>query len=239
MAPDRDGPTGRIKLGTESNGDFRNITISNCVFDHSRGLAVETVDGGHIEDVVINNIAMRDVTTAPIFLRLGARLRAPAGATPGSLRRVQISDIVVSDAEPKFGSIIAGLADQPIEDLKLKNITIQYRGGGTGKQAALEPPEKESSYPEPSMFGDIPAYGFFIRHVRGLQLENIKIEHVKEDKRPAFVCDDVKNVDLRNIKLQKTHGIPLFAVKNVEGFRIASSWPVVDTYLDRADRRRF
>ena len=81
-AVDRDGPTGRIKFGTESNGGFKNITISNCVFDRSRGLALETVDGGTIEDVTITNIAMRNICNASIFLRLGNRARGPAG-TPG------------------------------------------------------------------------------------------------------------------------------------------------------------
>src|SRR5262249_6166829 len=65
-APDRDGVTGRIKLGTESNGGFRNITISNCVFERSRGLAIETVDGGAVEDVIVTNLTMREVTTAPL-----------------------------------------------------------------------------------------------------------------------------------------------------------------------------
>src|ERR1043165_3269305 len=68
-APDRDGPTGRIKFGTESNGGFKNITITNCVFDRSRGLALETVDGGAIEDVTITNITMRDVSNSPLFIR--------------------------------------------------------------------------------------------------------------------------------------------------------------------------
>src|SRR5947209_3983912 len=74
-----DSPTGRIKFGTESNGGFKNITISNCVFDYSRGLALETVDGGLLEDVAITNITMRDVANSPIFLRLGRRLRGPQG----------------------------------------------------------------------------------------------------------------------------------------------------------------
>src|SRR5256886_12692564 len=78
-APDKDGPTGRIKLGTESNGGFKNITISNIVFDHCRGVALGTVHGGLLEDVTIDNITMRDVMDSPIFLRLGRRMRGPAG----------------------------------------------------------------------------------------------------------------------------------------------------------------
>ena len=83
QAPDRDGPTGRIKIGTESEGDFRNITISNVVFDRSRGLALESVDGAHIEDIAISNITMREVSNAPIFIRLGSRMRAPEGTRGG------------------------------------------------------------------------------------------------------------------------------------------------------------
>ena len=60
-------PTGRIKFGTESNGGFKNITVSNCVFDYCKGLALETVDGGLLEDVAIANITMRDIVNDPIF----------------------------------------------------------------------------------------------------------------------------------------------------------------------------
>ncbi len=108
-APDRDGPTGRVKLGTESNGGFKNITISNLVFDHCRGLALETVDGGLLENVTITNITMRDVTNSPLFLRLGKRMRGPAGTAIGHLRRVNISNIVAYNADARYASIIAGI----------------------------------------------------------------------------------------------------------------------------------
>ncbi len=77
-------PTGRIKLGTESNGGFQNVAISNCVFDYCRGLALETVDGALLEDVTISNITMRDVVNDPIFLRLGSRMRGPKEAAVGA-----------------------------------------------------------------------------------------------------------------------------------------------------------
>ena len=73
----RGGPTGRIKFGTEANGGFKNITIANCVFEYCCGLALEEVDGGWMEDVTITNLTMRDIVNAPIFIRLGARLRGP------------------------------------------------------------------------------------------------------------------------------------------------------------------
>ena len=90
FSPDRDRVTGRIKIGTESSGDFRRIRIADCTFERSRGLALETVDGGLVEEVVCENLRLDDVTTAPIFLRVGARLRGPEGITPGGMRNVVI-----------------------------------------------------------------------------------------------------------------------------------------------------
>src|SRR6185436_1548313 len=117
--------TGRIKFGTESNGGFKNITISNCVFDYSRGLALEAVDGALLEDVAINNITMRDISNSPIFMRLGFRGRGPKDKTTvGALRRIIISNVVVYNADPKYSSIISGIPGHSIEDVSLSHIRI-------------------------------------------------------------------------------------------------------------------
>lgn len=129
QAPDRDGPTGRIKFGTESNGGFKNISISNCVFDHCRGIALETVDGAIIEDIVIDNITMRDIVNSPIYIRLGNRARGPKELPVSVVRRVKLSNITVKDADCRYASIIFGLDGHPIEDVSLSNIHIQYKGG--------------------------------------------------------------------------------------------------------------
>jgi polygalacturonase len=217
-APDKWGPTGRIKFGTESEGGFRNVTISNIVFDHCRGLALETVDGGLLEDMTITNLVMRDIVNSPVFLRLGARMRAPAGVPIGALRRVTISNVRVYNSAPLYGSIISGMPGYDVEDVKLSDIRIYYAGGGTKEQAALVPPENEKGYPEPSMFGEIPAYGFFVRHMKGLQMDNVEVSFLKEDLRPAFVLDDVKGVEFNNVKAQAAPGVPSFVLKNVEKF---------------------
>ncbi len=226
--------TGRIKFGTESNGGFKNITISNCVFDYCRGLALESVDGGLLEDVTIDNITMRDITNAPIFLRLGSRVRGPQETTTvGQLRRIIISNVVVYNASPRYGSIISGIPGHDIEDLKLSNIRIYYQGGGTKEQAALEPPEKENDYPEPNMFGEIPAYGFFIRHVKGIEMNNVEVSFMKEDLRPAFRLSEVKGADFQHVKAQGLPAVPIFALKNVENFSTHECRPVADTRLER------
>ena len=233
-------PTGRIKFGTESNGGFKNITVSNCVFDYSRGLALESVDGALLEDVTITNITMRDISNSPIFLRLGNRARGPKEKTTvGALRRVIISNIVVYNADPKQASIISGIPGHPIEDVRLSNIRIYSQGGGTKEQAALDPPEKEDAYPEPTMFGELPAYGFFIRHVKALQINDVEVSYIKEDARPPFVMNDVKGADFFRLRAQHGANVPTFALKEVEGFSVQQSWPLPDTRLERVDAKRF
>ncbi|MGA7241502.1 MAG: glycosyl hydrolase family 28-related protein [Bryobacteraceae bacterium] len=238
-APDRDGPTGRIKIGTESEGDFRNIAISNIVFDTSRGLALESVDGSHIEDVTVSNITMRDVSNAPIFIRLGSRLRAPEGTAVGSVKRISISNVTAYNADPRYGSIISGIPGHDIEDVKLSGIRLVYRGGLSLDDAAKQPtdvvntfffrgaggvpprqpydtPEREKEYPEPSMFGILPAYGFFIRHAKGIELNNVAVAYIKEDHRPAFVLDSVDGVEFENGKAAKADGAKALIMLNVK-----------------------
>jgi polygalacturonase len=193
--------TGRIKLGTESNGGFKNITISNCVFDGCQGLALESVDGALIEDVTITNITMRDIVSSPIFMRLGSRLRGPAESTKtGTLERVIISNIVCSNAASHLGCIISGVPGFEIRDVKLHHIFIQHRGGGTKEQAAIQPAEDENKYPEPNMFGDMPSQGFYLRHVKNIELSEVEIVSMAEDVRPAFVMQNVDGADFFHVK---------------------------------------
>lgn len=239
LAPDRDRVTGRIKFGTESNGGFKNITISNINFVHCRGLAIETVDGGWIEDISITNITMRDITTAPIFIRLGARQRAPDGMPIGGIRRVNISNVVVSDADHQYASIIAGLPGHDIEDVKLSNITIRYKGGGTKADAAREVPENEKSYPEPSMFGVIPAYGFYVRHAKGITFDNVDVSFEQTDERPAFVLDDVKDAAFYRTRARLAPEAKMFVLRNVTNFSSLHSPNVSDINIDRADKKSY
>jgi polygalacturonase len=239
QAPDHRGPTGRIKLGTESNGGFKNVTISNCVFVRSRGLALETVDGGLLEDVTISNITMRDIVSAPIFIRLGARMRAPEGAPVGTIKRVMISNINVWNAEPRYAAMITGLPGHDIEGLTLSNIKIHYQGGGTKEQAALEPPELEKDYPDPDLFGITPAYGFYVRHVKGLEMNGVEVTYEKDEVRPAFQFVDVKGADLIDVNAMHATGVPAFVLKDVTDFGVRLSRTVPDTKVENARAKVF
>jgi polygalacturonase len=231
--------TGRIKFGTESNGGFKNITISNCLFDYSRGLALELVDGGDLEDVTITNLTMRDITNAPIYLRLGGRNRAPDGTPTGNFRRVTISNVVIHNAPVEQSVIIAGVPDHPIEDVKLDNIRIDYEGGGTQKMAATRPSDRATDYPEPQNHGDMPAYGFFVRHVKNLELSDIQVSTVKPDARPPFVIEEAKGVDLINVKATRGERLPMGILRNVEGFSTHRVQNVADTTKDKVEQEKF
>jgi polygalacturonase len=230
--------TGRIKFGTESNGGFRNITISNCVFDACHGLALESVDGAQFEDVAITNLTMREIYDAPIFIRLGSRMRGPAGAAVGVIRRLLISNVVCSNATSPICSIITGIPGHKVEDVRLSNIVIEHNGGGTREQASIRVPEKEAEYPDPDMFGPMPAHGFFVRHVRGIEMEGIKIIAAKRDERPAFVLEDVENADFTRPQTPVVAGVPLFALREVGHFRLRDSAHLPDMNLDRVVQKK-
>lgn len=186
-----------LKLGTESVGGFQNIAITNCtIYDTNlAGIALETVDGGVLENVTISNITMRNVK-GPIFLRLGNRARPPYQGAPtpglGSFRNVTITDVQAVGADT-VGCAIAGLPERAIENITLANLRIQFQGGGT--DASREVPELPAGYPEYRMFGLSPAYGFYFRHVKNLRLLSTRVDFEHQDSRPALVCEDV--ADLR------------------------------------------
>jgi polygalacturonase len=232
-------PIGRIKFGTESNGGFKNITISNCVFDFCRGLALETTDGGLLEDVTITNITMRDVVNAPLFLYVGARMRGPEGVPVGKLRRVLISNVVVYNADPDHGCLITGVTGHPIEDVRLSNIRIYYKGGGTAEQANRVVPEEPKRYPEPTMFGLMPAYGFYIRHAKNLKLTDVEVSYLSPEGRPAFILDTVQEIELRNTQAQKSTEGKVLQLKNVTDLHLRQSLGLKDGDLRKVANKSY
>jgi len=228
--------TGRIKFGTESNGGFKNITIANCILEGSQALSLESVDGAIMEDVTITNISMKNPVTMPIFIRLGRRMRGPKDVAIGTARRITISNITVSGAPVRQGSLIAGIPGHRIESVKLSNIIVLHEGGGTTEQAAAQVAEQEDVYPDPGRFGTVPAQGFFIRHVKDIELDGVQIIAAKPDVRPVMVLDEVEGASFAHVK-GSSNGAPAFALNNVTDFEIRSSKPIPDTALDRVDKK--
>jgi polygalacturonase len=235
FAPDFRVPrTGRIKCGTESNGGFKNITISNCVFEGCDGLALESEDGALCEDITVSNITMRDIFTSPIFIRLGARLRGPKESTKvGTMQRILINSLVSSNANSRLCSIISGVPDHLIQDIKLSNIYQQHVGGATQDSLAVRPPEFEDKYPDPGMFGPMPSQGFYLRHIRNLEMSHVEIQPIQPDPRPSFFLEGVNRADF--IAVTAPTGNPAFYLNKVTDLRILLSRAAKDTQLDTAD----
>jgi len=189
-----------LKLGTESSGDFKNIAISNCTLfrraaDATRdlaGLAIESVDGATINGLVVSNLAMQDIY-CPIFIRLGNRGRAEQIPRPGAVENVSITQIVATGSA--LTSSITGLPGYPVKQISLENIVLHMKGGGQ-QIKGLDVPEADSSYPESTMFGSLPAYALYVRHAEGLTLNNLRVSWNDPDLRPALVFDDIRDLEL-------------------------------------------
>lgn len=195
-----------IKLGTETNGGFKNVNISNCVvkpsYDQSSKLygeligtsaiSLEIVDGGVMENVLVSGIVVEG-TESPIFIRLGNRARSYCTDKVinhvGTINGVRISNVMINNAGPT-GCSITGLPGHPIENVQLDNISIIQAGG----QAKIASPqdEKEKEYPEATMWGMLPAKGFYVRHARNVNMRNVTVRTLNADKRPAFVYEDAE-----------------------------------------------
>jgi polygalacturonase len=205
-----------LKLGTESVGGFQNIAITNCsVYDTGlAGISLESVDGGVLENLAVSNIVMRNVKN-PIFLRMGNRARPAYEGAPkpglGSFRNVMISDIQAT-ALDRVGCAIAGLPERAIENVTLANIRIQFPGGGTSTDAAREIPELPEKYPEYSMFGVLPASGFYCRHVKNLRLLNLQVAFEHEELRPALVCEDAAGLSISDFAAPNSN--PVMVLRN-------------------------
>ena len=210
-APDGDGPTGRIKLGTESTGGFRHITIRHCRFTHCRGLALETVDGAPMEHIRVSELIMRDICNAPIYIRLGDRMRAPEGTPPSNVNDVRIRNIRATDVDSRYACLIAGIESHPVRNVRIKNVDIQFRGGLTLKDVEeqrghnpffYEKGRTESrrgvvKYPEPSAHGIQPAWGFSISHAENIRLKNVRLETILPDERPKFHFNNTKDIRVK------------------------------------------
>ena len=242
FAEDAKSPrNGRIKCGTESNGGFRNITISNCVIEGSKGIALEAADGAFIEDIAISNITMRDIVDAPLFLRLNRRNRGPKETMrAGRLRRVLISNLVSSNSAASTASMFSGIPENAIEDVKLSNCYLGHRGLELSKDGSkpipdwrtLQVSEIEEAYPDLNRFGPTPSHGFFIRHLKNLEMSHVEVAPANADPRPAFWLQDVHRADFFAITAPPQ---PNFALRNVSDFRILWSRAAKDTALEQAE----
>ena len=198
-----------IKFGTETNTGFRNVRIEHCEIlpstDNSPlwwgregglgGLTLTIADGGTMEDILIHDISITG-TQAPIFVRLCNRATPYSADIPvkgvGRIRGVTISGVRAVGAG-LIGSSITGIPGHPVEDITLKDISIETLGGADPSAVYAEPGEYETSYPECTKLGTLPCYGLFLRHIDGLTMENVAFRAISPDPRPETMSIDVRN----------------------------------------------
>src|ERR1035437_4768937 len=223
MKPAKNG-TGRIKFGTEASGGFRNCAVANCTFRSCRGLALEEVDGGILDNITINNLTMMDVRGYAIYITTGKRNRTPGVTTNSRMRNILISNVIADGVDKMSGIQIMGLPEQPIEGVRLDNIRLTSNGGGTAEDAAINPKELGTGYPEPGRLGMLPAYGVYARHVKGLELANITVNFITNDLRSAASFVDVQGLEIDNFQPQVADGAQatVFAA-DVSGLTIRNS----------------
>ena len=223
MKPKPDGD-GRIKFGTESSGGFRNCTVANCTFRSCHGLALEEVDGGIMEDITINNLTMVDVPAYAIYITTGKRNRTPGLATTSRARNILISNVIADGVGRMSGIQVMGLPGVPVDGVRFDNIRLISNGGGTAEDAQRVPAELGAGYPEPGHLGALPAYGFYARHVKDLELANITTTFEKQDLRPAAAFVDVDGLEIDNFTPRVAVGITAAAIStDVRGVKICNS----------------
>jgi len=185
-----------FKLGTATEGGFENITFSNSVIYNNdvpfknrviSGVALEVVDGGWIDGVVVSGIQMQRTRT-PIFIRLGNR-RRPFDFPQHGLRGVSIENIHSSDA--LLASSITGLPGMEVLDVTISNIRVDNVLPCLPQWVGRSVPEVPKTYPEARMFGMLPASGLYVRHVRGLRLDDLVFSATASEARPTVIFDDV------------------------------------------------
>jgi hypothetical protein len=183
------------------------------------GLSIEMVDGSTLDGLVASNLTMREVS-APIFIRLGNRGRGMQTPVPGTLRNVSISNVVATGAI--HTSSITGLPGHLIRSVSLENISIAMKGGDKEKRG-IEVPENAEKYPEATMFGTLPAYGLYARHVEGLTMRNVQIRWEEPDARPAAIFDDVRDLDIDAFRPDGVAAQPALWLNNVAGALVNNS----------------
>ena len=201
-----------IKFGTESHGVVRNVEISDVRLvptkTHSRwdwridtpgvtnyftglsGIALQSVDGGLLENVVIRNVSGSGMQT-PVSVRLGRRNESRRGES-GAIRNILIENFR-AEATSRIACSVTGVKGLRPRDIVFRNLDLKLMSGGTRLDVLSPVPEKEASYPENRMFDGmaLPAWGFYLRHADAISFENVKLTFSPgREERPAIFADD-------------------------------------------------
>jgi hypothetical protein len=151
------------------------------------------------------------------------------------MRRILISNLTSYNSASRLCSILSGIPDYLIEDVKLTDIYQHSVGGASQDSLAIRPPEFENKYPDPGMFGPMPSQGFFLRHIRNLEMSHVEVAAASPDPRPSFFLTDVNRADF--IAVTAPTGTAAFHLDKVTDLRILLSRAAKDTQMESADNQ--
>jgi polygalacturonase len=254
--------TNAFKIGTETHGAIRDVVFrdNRVTFGGRCALTVQSADGAHIENITFENIVI-EKAAVPIFLRLGdrgrrikayanpvgtfngqTRLRTPEDPEVGTMRNITFRNIVAKDVgaalPPKkmlrsIGSAFSGVNGHKIENIVLENLDFTYGGGVLDRQKTYaEVPENPDKYPTPEIFGELPAYAFYFRHVDGVRMKNVYVRYLERDCRSALVFDNAHTIELTQVYVQRDQD----AAPAVEFFRGSDGSQVSTPFIQSLDR---
>jgi len=135
--------------------------------------------------------------------------------------------------------MIVGIPGHPVEDVKLSNILIRIKGGAPKEQALIQVEEHEKSYPDPQEFGAMPAYGFFIRHAKNIELNHVELKLENDDFRPALILDDATGANFENLIVSKVATVPSVVLKNSGNINIQDCKPIKDKQISKITSTQF
>ena len=240
-----------IRIGPESLGVFRDIAISNCVIydTYGAGIKIQEVEGGVMENISFDNLVMNHVT-GPISMRLGGYLgwrhERNESLPIGILRNIRFSNIQASIADnayplphevPAFPGEknsclnISGIPGYFIENVTFSGLRLTFPGGGSQEDSQSVVPELRDRYPEYHMFGTLPAYGLYLRHVKGLIFEEVTLDTATPDLRPALVGEDVEDLELSNFRAAGVGPAALLCLRNARQVYLHGCRPLGEVAL--------
>ena len=208
-----------IKLGTSSVGTVENVQIERCVVDGMAtasiyrcisGVALESVDGGHVRNIRVSDLTIHNARNA-LFLRLGLRQNAHNSehevqkpSQPGCLEDITFERIRADGI--RIACPFAGIPGHRIRHVALNDVQIRFEGGGAPDPQRVDLPIRAGTYPESLMWGELPAWGFYLRHIEDLQLRDCVLECAQFDKRPAWFIEDAANLQTGNTVIRGASG---------------------------------
>ncbi|WP_164716584.1 glycosyl hydrolase family 28-related protein [Paenibacillus whitsoniae] len=204
-----------FQIGSETAGDISNVHVSNLTVlgAGKAGFSISVNDGSVVDGVVLDGVNTMTGTTAPIFIEISNRGRAP-GAGVGKIKNVTINNVTATNAQSSKGeytSTIAGFKDGNgtyyVENITLNNVKITAKGSHPNSDASITPPELSKGNYNVKDFGIRPSYGFWLRHVKGVTFKNTTVNFESNDNRYAVVVDDAGNIEFNNFSMAKGTGI--------------------------------